>query len=76
MFAYAASYFGDSDAQYQLGRLFFEGKGKGIVRDPRQAVRWLSLAANKGQYEAQALLGNILFGVAQAANAQVIFTST
>ena len=30
MFAYAASYFGDSDAQYQLGRLFFEGKG--VVR--------------------------------------------
>jgi TPR repeat protein len=60
MFAYAASYFGDSDAQYQLGRLYFEGKGK-IARDPRQAVRWLSLAANKGQYEAQALLGKILF---------------
>src|SRR5262249_52796537 len=69
MFAYAASYFGDSDAQYQLGRLFFEGstaeegkdKDKVIARDPRQAVRWLSLAANKGQYEAQALLGKILF---------------
>lgn len=69
MFAYAASYFGDSDAQYQLGRLFFEGTGsaegkdkdKIIARDPRQAVRWLSLAANKGQYEAQALLGKILF---------------
>lgn len=59
MFTYAASYFADSDAQYQLGRLYFEGLG--IPRDPRQAVRWLSLAANKGQYEAQALLGHILF---------------
>ena len=59
MFTYAASYFADSDAQYQLGRLYFDGKG--IARDARQAVRWLSLAANKGQYEAQALLGHILF---------------
>jgi TPR repeat protein len=59
MFTYAASYFADSDAQYQLGRLYFDGMG--IPRDARQAVRWLSLAANKGQYEAQALLGHILF---------------
>ncbi len=59
MFAYAASYFGDPDAQYQLARLYLEGKG--APRDPRQAVRWLSLAANKGQYQAQAVLGRMLF---------------
>jgi TPR repeat protein len=59
MFTYAASYFADSDAQFQLGRLHFDGIG--IPRDARQAVRWLSLAANKGHYEAQALLGHILF---------------
>jgi TPR repeat protein len=59
MFTYAASYFADADAQYQLGRLYFDGVG--IPRDARQSVRWLSLAANKGQSEAQGLLGHILF---------------
>jgi TPR repeat protein len=59
MFSYAASYFGDPDAQYYLARLYLDGKG--TPRDPRQAARWLSLAANKGQHQAQALLGRILF---------------
>ncbi len=56
MFSYAASYFGDADAQFQLGRLYLEGP----VGEKRQAVRWLASAANKGQYRAQALLGKIL----------------
>ena len=59
MFAYAASYFGDADAQYQLGRMYFDGKGG--ARDVRQAARWLSLSASKGQPQAQALLGSMLF---------------
>lgn len=59
MFTYAASYFGDADAQYQLGRMYVEGSGG--VKDVRQAARWLQLAATKGQYQAQALLGAILF---------------
>ena len=59
MYAYAASYFGDPDAQYNLARLYLDGVG--IGRDPRQAVRWLSLSANKGQARAQAVLGNVLF---------------
>jgi TPR repeat protein len=59
MFSYAASYFGDADAQYSLARLYLDGTG--TPRDARQAVRWLGLAANKGQYQAQALLGSILF---------------
>ena len=59
MFSYAASYFGDADAQYNLARLYLDGKG--APQDPRQAVRWLGLAASKGQYQAQALLGSILF---------------
>lgn len=59
MFAYAASYFGDADAQYNLARLYLSGIG--APRDPRRAVRWLSLAAHKGQYQAQALLGRMLF---------------
>ena len=59
MFSYAASYFRDPDAQYYLARLYLDGKGS--PRDARQAARWLSLAANKGQHQAQALLGRMLF---------------
>ncbi|MCX5515171.1 exopolysaccharide biosynthesis protein [Kaistia algarum] len=59
MFAYAASYFGDSDAQLNLARMYYEGQGG--ERDPKQAVRWAKLAANKGNVGAQALLGHMLF---------------
>lgn len=59
MYAYAASYFGDPEAQYRLGRIYLDGVG--VNRDPRQAARWLILASQKGQYEAQALLGHMLF---------------
>ncbi len=59
MYAYAASYFGDADAQYNLGRLYLDGNGS--IREPKQAARWLSLAAHKGQYQAQAVLGAMLF---------------
>jgi uncharacterized protein len=59
MFSYAASYFGDPDGQYYLARLYLDGRG--APHDARQAARWLSLAANKGQHQAQALLGRMLF---------------
>jgi hypothetical protein len=59
MFAYAASYFGDANAQYNLGRMYLDGHG--AQKDFKLAARWLGLAANKGQYQAQALLGAMLF---------------
>jgi hypothetical protein len=59
MYWYAASYFADPDAQYNLGRLYLD-RNTG-ARDPRQAAKWLGLAAKKGQYQAQALLGAMLF---------------
>jgi uncharacterized protein len=59
MFQYAASYFGDADAQYHLARMLLDGSAG--PRDPRQAARWLGLAANKGQVQAQAVLGQMLF---------------
>jgi TPR repeat protein len=59
MFSYAAIYFGDRDAQYNLGRLYLDG-GSGL-KDPKQAVRWLLVAARKGQHQAQAVLGALLF---------------
>lgn len=58
-FMYAATYFGDPDAQYQLGRTYLDGQG--VAKDPKQAARWLYLAAMKGQYEAQAVFGSLLF---------------
>lgn len=58
MFSYAASYFGDPGAQYNLGRLYLEGQG--VDLDQRQAARWLNLAAEKGYGPAQALLGQVL----------------
>ena len=47
MYAYAASYFADPDAQYHLGRLLLDGTAAN--NDPRQAARWLYSAANKGR---------------------------
>jgi TPR repeat protein len=58
MFFYAATYFGDPEAQYRLGRLFLSGDGG--ARDPVHAARWLKLAANKEQHPAQAVLGDML----------------
>ncbi|MDQ8728806.1 tetratricopeptide repeat protein [Bradyrhizobium sp. LHD-71] len=59
MFHYAATYFGNADAQYNLARMYLDGVGS--PRDPIYAARWLSQAAQKGQYQAQALLGQMLF---------------
>jgi len=59
MFGYAASYFRDPDAQYFLARLYLDGVG--APHDPRQAARWFGLSAQKGQCEAQAMLGAMLF---------------
>lgn len=58
MFNYAASYFGDPDGQYNLARLYM--KGQGTARDPRQAARWMKLAAEKGHAPARAAFGEML----------------
>ncbi len=56
---HAASYFGDAEAQYRVGRLYLSQNELGV--NPIQAARWLSLAARKGHASAQAELGKILF---------------
>jgi TPR repeat protein len=58
-FAYAASYFGDADAQYRLATMFLNGHGgdQNVV----QAARWFKLAARKGHVGAAAELGNMLY---------------
>ncbi|WP_432757270.1 tetratricopeptide repeat protein [Consotaella aegiceratis] len=59
LYFHAASYFGDPEAQFELGRMLLNGEGGRT--DPRQAARWLKLAAGKGHVGAQALLGYLLF---------------
>jgi hypothetical protein len=60
MFSYAASYFGNADAQYELACLYL--KNADTSRDDlRYGARWLGLAAQKCQHQAQALLGQMLF---------------
>jgi TPR repeat protein len=60
LFLYAATHFSDSNAQYQLARLYREG-APGVAKDHMQAARWLNLAAEKNHAESQALLGQMLF---------------
>lgn len=59
MFHYAATSFGDSNAQYNLARIYLDGAG--VAKDARQAARWLRLAAEKAHAPSQALLGHLLF---------------
>jgi len=56
---HAASYFGDADAQYRVGKLYLDDEELGD--NPLQSARWLSLAARKGHAGAQAQLGFMLF---------------
>lgn len=58
LFTYAASYFGDASAQYELAKLYLDGAAGD--RDPQIAARWLKLAAMKGYPAAQARLGEML----------------
>jgi uncharacterized protein len=59
MFNYAATTFGDATAQYNLARLYLDGVGGD--KDSRQGLRWLYLAADKGNVQAQGLLGQLMF---------------
>nr|WP_062016834.1 tetratricopeptide repeat protein [Aureimonas sp. AU4] len=59
LYAHAATYFGDAEAQFELGRMLLAGEGG--KSNPRQAARWLKLAAAKGYAKAEALLGYLLF---------------
>jgi uncharacterized protein len=58
LFQFAATNFGDAEAQYTLGRMLLDGVG--ADKDEREAARWLSLAAMKGHVQAKALLGQLL----------------
>jgi TPR repeat protein len=66
LFHYAATYFSDPEAQFNLARLYINGTG--VEKNSQVAARWLRLASRKGHYRSQALLGYLLLngdGVAQ-----------
>ena len=46
----------DSKAQLQIGRMY--ANGDGVPKNPAEAVKWISLAANSDNADAIALLGN------------------
>jgi len=60
MLYYAASYFGSADAQYDLARLYLKANNA-TPNELTYGTRWLGLAAQKGQRQAQVLLGQMLF---------------
>jgi TPR repeat protein len=60
LFQYAATIFGDPNAQYNLAHMYMVGAG-GVAKDNITAIRWLAVAAQKGHPPSQALLGHMLF---------------
>lgn len=59
LFFHAATYFGDAEAQFQLGRIYLDGTI--VDRQPKRAARWFDLAASEGHGKAQLLLGQLLW---------------
>lgn len=55
---YAASYFRDPDAQYNLAMFYLAKEGRRT--DYRQAARWLNKAARRGHIQSQLVLGDLL----------------
>jgi uncharacterized protein len=60
LFQYAATIFGDPNAQYNLAHMYAVGTG-GVAKDSTTAIRWLAVAAQKGHAPSEALLGHMLF---------------
>jgi TPR repeat protein len=63
-FTYAASLFGNSDAQLNLAKMYYSGEGGD--RDLVQAAKWAKLSADKGNAEAKTLAIEVSLELAQA----------
>jgi len=50
---------GDAEAQYSLGKMYYEGEG--VLEDAEEAVKWYQEAAKQGHPEAQISLGIMYF---------------
>jgi TPR repeat protein len=57
---YAASYFANAEAQYDLARLYLKA-ANATPSEFTYGARWLNLAAENGQHQAQSMLGQMLF---------------
>jgi TPR repeat protein len=73
LYLQAASNFGDSDAQFELGKMLM--KGEGGQPSPNQAARWFRLSAQKGNAGAQAMLGNLLFQAGKTVRGLAMMTA-
>ncbi len=62
-FTYAASFFGNADAQLNLARMYYNGEGGD--RDLVQAAKWANLSADKGNPAAKDLAIQISLELAQ-----------
>lgn len=54
---HAAQFFNHEDAQFELAKLHL--KGEGVPQDPRTAMHWLSVLAQRGHPGAQAVLADV-----------------
>jgi TPR repeat protein len=59
LFRHAGAYFGNAEAQYQLGRLYLAGTG--VEKNTTVAANWLAMAARKQHAASQAVLGELLW---------------
>jgi len=73
LYVQAASNFGDSAAQFELGKMLLDGDGG--ERNSVQAARWFQLAAKKGNAGAQAMLGNMLFQAGKTVRGLAMMTA-
>ena len=51
---------GNPRAQYVVGAMYLGGKG--VAKDPKQALDWITKSANNGYKDAQFILGAMYFG--------------
>ncbi|AAX74249.1 exopolysaccharide production negative regulator [Brucella abortus] len=73
LYVQAAANFGDSIAQFELGKMLLDGEGG--ERNAVQAARWFQLAARKGNTGAQAMLGNMLFQAGKTVRGLAMLTA-
>lgn len=69
----AASNFGNSNAQFELGKMLLSGEGGD--KNPVQAARWFQLSARKGNPAAQAMLGSMLFQAGKTVRGLAMMTA-
>ncbi|AGF76041.1 tetratricopeptide repeat protein [Bartonella vinsonii] len=72
LYMQAAMNYGNSKAQYHLGKIFLRGEGR--EKNLLQAARWFQLSARKGNPPAQAMLGNMLIAEGKIARGTAMLT--